>query len=476
MRICLGRNYEKAILKQIETDKISHFVMVYGRRRVGKTFLIKNSFDYTFDFYVTGIANVNTQKQLINFYNALPNTFVEQQNIALPQHWFDAFNILKQYIQQIKAPKKKIFIDELPWMDTAKSDFIPALEHFWNSWAVDQKDIILIVCGSAAAWMVNKLINNKGGLHNRITTRIKVNPFTLHECELYFNSKHAAYDKYQLIQLYMALGGIPYYLEQVDISKSATQNINDLCFDINGILYNEFPRLYNSLFNKADKHIAIIEALALKTKGLNRNELLLTANIPNGGTATKILDELEQSNFIRSYNAFEKKGKDKLYQLTDFYSLFYIKFIKGYDPVDKNYWLHSIDNPVHRAWSGYAFEQVCMYHIHAIKKALGIEGIQSTTASWHGNVENNKAQIDLLIDRRDQVINIFEIKFSLNEYVIDAAYAKALRNKVTIFKTATKTKKAIFVSFITTHGLFNNTQAQALVNNQYTMEVLFAPQ
>jgi uncharacterized protein len=443
---------------------------------VGKTFLIRTVYNYQFDFYATGIANVNTEKQLINFYNAFPADYVEQHHIKIPNNWFEAFHILKQYIEQTTTLKKKIFIDELPWMDTAKSDFIPALEHFWNSWAVDQKNIILIVCGSAAAWMVNKLINHKGGLHNRITTRIKVNPFTLHECELYFKSKNAAYDYYQLIQLYMVFGGIPYYLEQVDVTKSATQNINDLCFDTNGILYNEFTRLYQSLFNKADKHIAIIEALATKIKGLNRNELLAAANIPNGGTATHILDELEQSNFIRSYQAFEKKGKNKLYQLTDFYSLFYIKFMKGYDPIDKNYWLHSIDSPLHRAWSGYAFEQVCIYHVQNIKKALGIEGIQSNTVSWYGAIENNKAQIDLLIDRRDQVINIFEIKFSINEFVIDAAYTKYIRNKITVFKAATKTKKSIFVSFITTYGLFNNTHAQALVNNQYTMDILFTPQ
>lgn len=476
MSALIGREREFTLLSALETRSSSSFVAVYGRRRVGKTFLIKQAYNNQFDFHLTGIAGVNTSQQLANFHAALMNFDTSPYERPPASDWFIAFQQLIQVLEASENAKKVVFLDELPWLDTPQSSFIPALEHFWNSWASGRDDVLLIVCGSAASWMINRLINNKGGLHNRITHRIKLEPFTLGECEKFFQSRHAVFDRYQIIQLYMALGGIPFYLEQVDTGKSAAQNINELCFSSHGLLRNEFDNLYRSLFNKAEKHVAIIEALGRRNKGLTREELIKQAKMPNGGGTTRILQELEESSFIRKYPAHGKKEKYSLYQLSDFYSFFYIKWIKGTSKLDENVWLNEIDSPRQRAWSGYAFEQVCLAHIKEIKEALGISGVQTVTCSWLGNDAENGAQIDLVIDRRDQVINIFEIKFSTGLFSIDKKYAEELRNKVSVFKAQTGTRKAVFLTMITTFGLNRNEHAASLVQNDLTMDMLFGKQ
>ncbi|NWJ51189.1 MAG: ATP-binding protein [Bacteroidetes bacterium] len=465
----IGRENELESLKKLSKSTKSEFVALYGRRRVGKTFLIREAFNGIFDFYVTGMANANMREQLANFNFALKKYDKSDQKKAQVVNWISAFMQLTEVLEASHSKKKIVFIDELPWFDTATSGFISALEYFWNSWASARKDILLIVCGSAASWMINKLIQNTGGLYNRITYRMKLESFTLYECELFLKSRGAVFDRYQIIQLYMVFGGIPFYFDQVDVSLSATQNIDKLCFNVNGLLTSEFDVLYRSLFNNADKHISIIETLSKKAKGLTRDELIANANLPNAGSTTKILKELEESGFIRKYTSFGKKGKNSLYQLADFYSLFYLKFIKENSQLDENVWINGLDDPKHRAWSGYAFEQVCLAHIKQIKHALGISGVQTSTSSWVGN----GAQIDLVIDRRDRVINICEMKFSINNFTINKKYAEELRNKISSFRESTDTRKATFLTMVTTFGLTQNEYSLSLVQNVLTMDMFF---
>lgn len=469
-----GRAEELAILQSIQDDDKSAFVAVYGRRRVGKTFLVRSFYEGQFAFHLTGIANVETDNQLTNFHSALIRYFPELEDNPPAKDWFQAFQQLITAIELLPTTGKKVlFLDELPWLDTPNSLFIPALEHFWNSWASARADIVLIVCGSAASWMINQLINNTGGLYNRVTHQIQLSPFTLAECEAFFKAKSAGFDRYQLLQLYMVFGGIPFYLDFIDPRKSATQNINDLCFKPKGKLRNEFEKLYASLFKKADKHIAVIEALAKKTMGLERDILLKTAKLPNGGNTTIVLRELEESNFIRKYHTYGKSKNNAIYQLTDFYSLFYLKFMKDNSPFDDDFWITGIDTPEIRAWSGYAFEQVCLMHLSQVKNALGISSVQTQTSAWVGSNGTDKAQIDLVIDRRDQVINLCEMKFSIKSFTIEKAYAETLRTKIGVFREATKTSKALWLTFITTHGLSQNAHAQSLVNQSITMDGLF---
>ncbi len=471
----IGRKEEISLLKSLKDSDKSAFVAVYGRRRVGKTYLIRSFYEGKFTFQLTGIANVGTTNQLANFHSAFVRNFPQFEDNPFPNDWFQAFQQLINSIESIDDTEKKVlFFDELPWLDTPNSQFIPALEHFWNSWASTRSDITLVVCGSAASWMINQLINNTGGLYNRVTHPIRLEPFTLSECESFFKAKSPGFDRYQLLQLYMVFGGIPFYLDFIDTRKSATQNINDLCFSQRGRLRDEFQKLYASLFKKADKHIAVIEALAQKAIGLEREDLLKSAKISNGGSSSVILRELEESSFIRKYNAFGKSKNNTIYQLTDFYSLFYLKFIKNKSTFDDNFWINGIDTPEIRAWSGYAFEQVCLLHLPQIKNALGIGSVQTQTSAWIGSDGKHKAQIDLVIDRRDQVVNLCEMKFSIKPFTIEKEYAENLQKKIGVFRDVTKTKKALWLTFITTHGLTQNSHAQSLVHQSLTMDALFS--
>lgn len=470
----IGRKKEIKQLDRVKSSNKSEFVALYGRRRVGKTYLVREYFEYQFDFHLTGLANANTFQQLTNFRAS----FRRQSNLPImpttPPNWFEAFQLLIDHLESIQHPQKKvIFLDELPWLGTSHSDFMMALEHFWNSWATNRKDIILITCGSAASWMINHLINNHGGLHNRVTERIKIHPFNLKETEDLLKSKNNVLDRYQILQLYMVMGGIPYYLDAISPDKSAPQNIQELCFRKDALLHSEFKNLFSSLFKNATKHEQVISALAKKTIGLTRKEIIQATQLPSGGTLTRLLGELEESGFITRYNFFEKKATDNIYRLSDFYSMFYFKFIKNNTHYQDEIWATAVDHPSQRAWAGFAFEQVCLAHIPQIKKALGIAGMVSYSSSWKSKRSKNGAQIDIVIDRRDQVVNLCEIKYSINPFTINKSYADQLRNKLAVFKNETKTKKSLFLTMITTFGLTQNKHASSLIQNEITMDALF---
>lgn len=467
----IGRKRERDFINSLLLADNSDFTVVYGRRRIGKTFLVREHFNNTFDFQLTGLANSTTRQQLKNFHASLKKH--SKKVFEQPKTWFDAFKQLIEVLEKGRKKKKVVFLDEMPWMDTPKSDFISALEHFWNSWASARTDILLIVCGSATSWINNKLINNKGGLHNRVTQKIKLEPFTLSECEQYLQKKNIRWTRHQLIECYMIVGGVPYYLSLMQQGFSLAQNIDKLLFAENGMLRNEFDNLYASLFRNADNHIRIIEVLSRKNSGFSREELLNLAGFPNSGWSTKILDELVSSGFVRRYVSLYKKRRDSFYQLCDYYSMFYYRFIASKKINDTQFWTNTIDSASHRAWTGFAFEQVCMSHIEQIKQKLGISGIKTTIGSWRKVDGDSAAQIDLLIDRNDQVINICEIKYAGSEFVIDKKQDAELRNKLSVFKQATNCRKAVYLTMITTYGLKRNEYAMGLIQNELTMHDLF---
>lgn len=474
----IAREREVKKLQKALASHRSEFIAVYGRRRVGKTFLVREFFNNEFTFYATAIANVDKKQQLVNFYTSLKKYQEKESSEKLPRNWFEAFQQLTDLLAKSKAKRKIVFLDELPWFDNRKSDFIPSLEHFWNHWASARRDIVLVTCGSAASWMINKLINHRGGLHNRVTTRIRLEPFTLKEAEMLLRVHNPAIDRYQVIQLYMVMGGIPFYLNEVSPEWSAVQNIEQICFASDGLLRSEFKNLFNALFSKAERHISIVKALSTKAKGLTRKEIITLTKLPNNGKTTKLLEELEESGFIRKYIPFQKKKRNSLYQLIDFYTLFYFRFIQNANPYDQNTWINSLDTSTYRAWSGYAFEQVCLYHVQQIKEALSIAGIYTQTFSWKSTTSKDSkekgAQIDLLIDRRDHVINLCEVKFSLAPFTITKAYAAQLQQKISTFKAETETTKSIYLTMITTYGLKQNAYSINLVRNDLNMNVLFA--
>ena len=473
MDFFIGRESEIQQLEDIYADSRSAFVAVFGRRRIGKTLMIRHVFEERMTFHLTGIGNVTTAQQLVNFQAAFERQAPLLFHHSTPKNWFSAFQQLITFLENEKEGKKVVFLDELPWLDTAKSDFMPSLEHFWNSWASARTDVILVVCGSAASWMLNKLIHNRGGLHNRVTTRIRLEPFTLREAEQLLLRKNAALDRYQIIQYYMAVGGVPFYLDTFDGRLTPMQNIEAKCFSKDGFLRTEFEDLFQSLFAKAERHISIVEAIASKAKGLTREDILRLTKLPNNGVTTQLLEELEESGFIRKYQPFQRTNRQSLFQLVDFYTLFYLKFIKNAQFLDTGNWLALTDSPVYKAWSGYAFEQVCLMHTPQIKQALGISGIFSQSSSWRSKDAGNGAQIDLLIDRRDRVINLFEIKFSSEPYTITKAYSEQLRQKIGVFKSETNTRKAVWLAMLTTFGLKKNEHSGSLVQHDLNMNCLF---
>lgn len=473
MENIIGRKEEINILAALKTSSKSEFVAVYGRRRVGKTYLIRTVFDDQFSFQLSGVANTPMNQQLINFHNALIRLMPSDEILLPPTNWFDAFHKLSIYFDKQPTGKKIIFFDELPWLDTSKSGFVSALEYFWNSWASARRDVLLIVCGSAASWIINQLINNKGGLHNRLTERIILPPFTLAETEAFLRNKGGQYTRYELIELYMAMGGIPFYLENIHVNRSIAQNIDRMFFTPSGILSTEYANLYRSLFNRYEKHTAIVEALSQKAKGLTRKDLISITKLSDGGTTTKILEELEQSGFIRHYLPFNKGKRDALFQLIDPFSLFYLTFVKDSKAEGEGSWLAQMDSARWHAWSGYAYEYVCRYHIKSIKKELGISGIYTEVSAWRSQKSEKGAQIDLIIDRKDRVINICEMKFSTEPFIITKSYADNLQHKLKTFKEETGTKKTLFLTLITASGLNPNQYSVRWVQDTMDMNALF---
>lgn len=473
MENIIGRKNEKELLQRIVESKESEFLVVYGRRRIGKTFLIKEFFQNKFDFYFSGVENSTMSDQLGNFAEAFYKYF--KFHIDAPKNWRSAFVLLEQGIEKInKKEKIIIFIDKMPWLDIKNSKFVQAFEYWWNTYASSKKNLLLIACGSATSWIINKLLKNRGGLHNRVTRKMQLEQFTLSECLEYSHSLNLNLSKIQILDYYMFFGGVPYYWKQLDKRKGLPKNIDELFFSRKGILIDEFDDVYNSLFKKSENYIKIVSTLSTKKMGLLRNEIVKNTKLVGGGNLSRMLDELEQCGFIRSYYGFGKKNKDKLFQLVDLFSLFYLNFIKNKKNTDENFWTNNHNTPTVNSWKGYAFEQVCLSHLLQIKKKLGISGVITSSASWRSKDENvgQGTQIDLVIDRADNVINLCEMKYSNKEYIITKDYDKTLRNRLDAFIENTKTRKSVHITMITTFGVSHNMYWND-IQSEATMEDLF---
>lgn len=474
----IGRDKEKQILQNALTEEYSQFVAVYGRRRVGKTFLIRESYDYKFTFQFTGAANTSSRKQLARFRMALK----EHGLTDMPKvfaNWMTAFSELKRYINLQPEGKKIIFLDELPWMDAPRSGFLSELESFWNGWASARKDIVFVVCGSATSWMVKKIIKNKGGLHNRLTHRIALKPFSLRLCEELVQSRGIEMTRKQILNGYMIFGGVPYYWSLLQKGYSLTQEIDRLIFTNDGDMYDEFSMLYASLFKKPEPYIKIISLLAGKKEGMTRTELIDKGGLEDNGALSKILDDLEWCGFIRGYTVIGKQVKDEIFQLIDHYTLFYYEFIHG-KRHGKNFWQAMEGKPQYNNWCGRAFERVCLWHTDQIKQKIGISGVLTNEYAWRHVPKNQSAepkseglQIDLLLDRSDGIIDLCEIKYSSDKYSITEAYHEKLNRRKAVFAEVTKTRKALHTVLITTYGLANNAYVGD-IQNEIQLDDLFS--
>ena len=474
----IGRKREMEELERCMNSTRSEFAVIYGRRRVGKTFLVRNFFHDTYTFYYVGAHKKSQKKQLENFAKALSKygTFPETPKL---DNWSEAFDALIQLLEQSQSERKVLFFDEMPWIDNKTSDFVDALEYFWNSWVATRDDIVLIACGSATSWMVDKLIANQGGLHNRITRQIYIAPFTLNECQQYLESKGFGWDYYQIIQCYMVLGGVPYYLSLLEPNLSLPQNIDALFFAIGGRLSDEFDELYNSLFSKADRYVAVVRALSAKREGMTRSEIE-TASGLSGGNLTRILKNLQRCDFIMKFSQFGCKKKNTIYRISDFYTLFYFRFIENNDDKDHEFWMHNFMTRSVESWEGFTFELVCLKHLNQIKKGLGISGIATTASSWrvgpvldnNGQVVRRGAQIDLIISRIDKMVHLCEMKFASKPYTITNDYKEKLNERMIIFRDETKSPLKLVHTMITPYGVTKGKQ-YGILHSEITAKELF---
>lgn len=472
----IGRIHEQEILSEYYESPKSEFVALYGRRRVGKTYLVKTFFNEKFDFWFTGLYDSNRKVLLRQF--GLTLSKYSGSSVKTPKDWFEAFDALTDYLGKLGKKKVVVFLDELPWMDSPKSDFLSAFSFFWNMWRSDVV-IKLFVCGSATTWMMDKLVGDKGGLYGRVSRALYLAPFTLGETEMYLKEmKGMSLNRYQIVELYMILGGIPYYLDMLRPSLPVSRNIDELFFREGAPLKAEFDFLFRSLFRESRSYKKVVEVLSSRMAGMTSKDIREATGI-DGGEITAILGNLISCDFIRRYVSIGKTERDALYQLTDLFSLFHLRFVENNSSQDMNFWSNILSSGTKNAWTGYAFEQVCLHHINQIKAKLGILGVLSSVYSWKSRPFTDKdgsewtgAQIDMLIDRNDSVINICEMKYSVDEFVIDEDYERKLRQRLSLFSHVTGTKKALALTFITTYGVKRNAHS-SIVQSEVRMEDLF---
>jgi len=474
MDTLIGREPEIRLLKEYTTSGHAEFVAIYGRRRVGKTFLVKSLFENSLAFSMTGIINGKMSEQMEAFVDALLD--FSGNAVEKPRTWMEAFRQLKLHLKsEVKKNKPCVlFFDEVSSMDTQRSGFLRALGYFWNSWASMQSNLTLIVCSSATSWMIKHVINDKGGLHDRVTHEIHLHPFTLKETEQYLISRNFQWDRMSILKTYMSLGGIPYYLGMLRSNESFAMNIDRLFFSENEELRREYRRLYSTLFDSPDSYIAIVGELAKMRSGLTRDELCSKLKIQSSGTLSDKLEDLVNCDIIRKYPVREKKIKttSAIYQLTDFYSLFYHIFIPRAE-AETNYWTNHIGTPEVNTWCGLCFEKVCMAHVNQIRQALHIDRIATKFYSWRSKGESPKAQIDMVLERADGVSNIVEIKFSETEYAQQNDESLKLRRRINLFRQQTGAKETLWPTLITTYGLKEGMHSDDFVS-VLTLDDLFA--
>ena len=449
----IGRKSELIRFQEAMESDQSEFIAVYGRRRVGKTFLIRQAFANHFTFAHTGIAKGSMHEQLVNFQDSLIDC--GYKDCPIPQSWLEAFRYLKKVIADSNDIRKVVFIDEMPWMDTPRSNFTAALEHFWNGWASARNDVVLIVCGSATSWIINKVIRNKGGLHNRITGKIHLRQFSLKECEEYASARHLGMSRSQIAEAYMILGGVPHYWSFLKKDASLAQNIDRMFFSEDGELKGEFDELYASLFKRKEPYETIVIELAARKSGMTRDELVAKTGMANNGRLSERLAELEQCGFIRSYHVIGACSSAIVYQLMDSFTLFHFNFIKNNIKHSERFWSSSLGSPMYHAWRGLSFERLCLQHVNKIKEAIGIGGVDAEVGCWRHVADEqcpHGAQIDLVIDRADNVVDLCEMKCTDSPYRILEGDMSEMKRRCEIYRMVTRTRKSIHMLLVSANG------------------------
>jgi uncharacterized protein len=466
-----GREVERQIIVDHSLSTQSSLIAIIGRRRIGKTYLVRRALENKIDFEMTGSQNGTLDEQLQNFHIALRDSSKSNTERPIPRNWIEALDQLKKFLVAKKGKRKKvIFFDEFPWINSPRSGFVEKFAHFWNSWA-SENNVMIILCGSAATWMIKHVVNGKGGLHNRISHTIYLKQFQLQETREMLVGMGIKATESQLAELYMIFGGVPYYLSLFLRGKSIPQNIDALLYKENGKLVKEFENLLPSLFDNAANHLDVLQAMASKWKGLTRSELASSYKKTDGGGLTQVLADLEYSGFITSYQPFGKIKKETLFRISDSYILFYLKFLKRNR---QESFLDIAKTANYRIWCGYAFENLCLQHIGKIKETLGLGKIISFSSSYlsKGNKYEDGYQFDLIIERADSVINVCEMKYYNGRFVIDKKMYQKVKDNLAKFQTVVGNKVVLHYTMVTTNGCIQNEYFHDLVDEEVTLSDL----
>lgn len=477
----IGRKKEIKELERLFRSPKAECVVITGRRRVGKTYLVREVLKERLTFYHTGLSpydeegqeQIGLKEQLQQFFYSLIR--FGYQGKKAPTSWLEAFFWLTQLLESLdNGDRQVVFIDELPWMDTRNSHFLQAFEGFVNGWAMGRSNMMLVLCGSATSWVEDNFINNKKGLYNRQTAIIRLSPFTLKECEEYYDFLGVSMNRFDIVEGYMAFGGIPYYMGFVSPELSMAQNIDSMFFASGSKLKGEFDRLFGSLFRNPDKYLAIVRLLGKRRGGFTREEIISKTGIPSGSELSQVLHSLEASCFINRYQPFGQGKSECRYKLIDNYVLFHLHFFEGQSITDAAFWQHSVNSPAINAWKGLAFEDVCFCHTQQIKNALGVGNVISNESAWRvqGSDEKRGGQMDLIISRNDNVVNLCEMKYVSRMFAVDRDYDLRLRQRIGLVQEHLTRKQNINLTLVTTFGLEYN-KYSSIVQNTVTLDDLF---
>lgn len=482
----IGREDEIRQLEEAASSNYPEFVVIYGRRRVGKTFLVNQVFKDRFAFSHAGLSPAELQQlkeknksktildlQLEHFYYSLIEFGYKGKKA--PKNWLEAFHFLSLLLAEKKEDSEKqiVFLDELAWLDTPKSYFITAFESFCNGYA-SRENVLLIGAGSAISWILRKLLKAHGGLYNRVTKEILLAPFSLYETEKLLEEKHVNYSRYDIARTYMVFGGIPHYLHLIDGRYSLSENIDRLFYHKKGALKEEFERLFSSSFDNAKVTSDIVKALYTRQIGMTREEISEAIQKKDGEVLTEGIKALEISGFIVKYVPLQSKKREQYYKLIDPFCLFYLHFVEGKTTLDEHFYTDNEgDNRMH-VWKGLSFENLCYNHLDQIKNALQIRGVSTSRFSFvmKGSEDEKGAQIDLVLERKDNVVNLCEMKFYADLYHAEEEDDLNLRRKKTVLSSFLKKKQTIQTVLITTFGLAKG-KYQWLYQNVVTLSDLF---
>lgn len=479
----IGREEELATISRLYTSERSEFLALYGRRRVGKSFLIEEAMENKFTFMTVGLfikvdkddaekVESYRQQQLRHFYSSLLEYGLPEEGNPAPTNWLDAMNLLKKLLLSKRSRRKVVFIDELPWLaGPQSSELVSELGFFWNQWARKRKDILLIVCGSATSWMIDNVIREYEGLYGRVTETIALKPFTLAECERYWEKRGFHLSRYEVALTYMVIGGVPYYMDSFRPDRTMADNINTIYFNKDKAR-QEFKDVYAGLYSSSEVYINVIRQLGKRFYGMSRTELLEALDKKGGGNFSDVLENLIDSGIIRSYTLYGSPRKQTVYQLMDFFTLFYLRFCEN---TDFTSWRSVQRSKPFYSWAGNSFELLVVEHIQQLADALRIKEY-ATPFSWSGDTpDGDEAQIDLVIPATaERADYICEMKFSEGKYILKEEDADDITRHIEALKNSSihKLSHSIYVVLVTSFGV-TESKHRSHLNDIVTLDSLF---